>query len=422
MRILQVVHQYPPQKIGGTEIYTQNLSRALKNKGHEVIVFRRGETSAERRLGMRVGSDGLEVYTLYDMVARNPLSQFLSSFRNPFVDESFTEVLEEEAPDLIHFQHLKGLSNRLIVMAKERGIPTVLTLHDYWFICPNAQLLRWGDNKLCPGPRLWLNCAYSCAAPRVGFPAPLFPGPLAAGLFAYRDRLLRKALAATDLIICPTEFVRSIFLRWGLPKEKVRLIEHGIEPPIDSLPGRAKDGLNFLYLGGIAWQKGLHTLIQAFQSLGSVSATLAVCGDEQAFPDYARALREMVGDSSITFRGLIPRSQLWSTLAQADVVVIPSLWYEVSPLVVEEAFAAGVPVIASGIGALAEKVRHGVDGFLFPPGDVAHLSHLLREIVANPSILEGLRNNIQRVKTLEEHVGEIEALYARLGAQKEHSD
>jgi len=224
------------------------------------------------------------------------------------------------------------------------------------------------------------------------------------------------------MTICPTEFVRSIFSRWGLPKEKVRLIEHGIEPPTDSLPGRTKDGLNFLYLGGIAWQKGLHTLIQAFQSLGSVPATLTICGDEQAFPDYARALREMVGDPSITFQGLIPRSQLWSTLAQADVVVIPSLWYEVSPLVVEEAFAAGVPVIASGIGALAEKVRHGVDGFLFPPGNVAHLSQLLREIVANPSILEGLRNNIQPVKTLEEHMGEIEAVYARLSAGKEHSD
>ena len=423
MRILQVVHQYPPYKVGGTEIYAQNLSRALKARGHHVIVFHRGEPSLKRGVEASLDAQGVKVYAYREKVPPNPLRLFARSFRNPFMERSFAELILKEDPEVIHFQHLKDLSAALVSLAGKRGIPIVLSLHDYWFLCPNAQLLRWRDGTICEGPKLWLNCAYLCAAYRVGFSPILFPGPLVALLFAYRDRILRKALFMADLVVCPSEFVRSIFMKQGLPEGRVCTLENGIELSKGQILRKKeeKERVHFLYLGAIAWQKGVHILIEAFNRLGPAEATLTICGDETAFPDYTRKLREMASDS-IIFQGAVGRSKMWATLASADVLILPSLWYEVSPLVIQEAFAAGVPVIASRIGALEEKVRHGVDGLLFPPGDATALCNLLRGLMANPSTLEGLRRNIRPVKTAMESAKEMEALYERYVLKGRNSD
>jgi len=417
MRILQVVHQYPPEKIGGTEIYTQNLSRALRNRGHEVIVFRRGETSARRRLGMRLGSDGLKIYTLYDVTPSNPLLAFLSSYRNPFVDESFSEVLEEEVPDLVHFQHLKDLSGNLVTIAEERGLPIIVTLHDYWYICPNAQLVRPGG-KTCRGTIFHLECTI-CAGASLGQGILTLFSPVLSLLFFHRDRYLRSKLAKVELFLSPSHFLKQRYVAQGFPEERIVPVENGVDVS-RVIPRKERDGVSpirFGYLGSIAWQKGVHLLIEAFNPL-SEGAELMIYGDLSVFPGYVQGLRELARNPAIHFRGYIPHQQVWQVLSEIDLLVVPSLWYENSPMVIREAFAAGVPVIASRIGALAEKVRDGVDGLHFAAGDAGDLRSKMTSLISNPDRLERLRGKIAPVKSIEENALEMERIYLRLLNEK----
>jgi glycosyltransferase involved in cell wall biosynthesis len=120
------------------------------------------------------------------------------------------------------------------------------------------------------------------------------------------------------------------------------------------------------------------------------------------------------GRPDILFSGRKTRAQVWEKLAQTDLLVVPSLWYETAALVIQEAFAAGVPVVASKLGALEERVHHGLDGYLFPPGDSQALAGILSQLAADRNHLEQLQANIRPVFTIGQHVERILALYQRL--------
>jgi glycosyltransferase involved in cell wall biosynthesis len=138
-----------------------------------------------------------------------------------------------------------------------------------------------------------------------------------------------------------------------------------------------------------------------------------VWGDPAVFPDYAARLRHLLDrcEADARLMGRIPNERVGEVLAESDVVVVPSLWYENSPIVIQEARAAGVPVIASDHGALSEKVRHGVDGLLFPPGDAAALRSALARLWEEPQLLSRLRAGIRPPNDMAGHVTALEALY-----------
>ena len=413
MRILQVVHQFPPMRVGGTEIYTQNLSRELAKRGHEVVIFHREERAVEQPYEEECISQGLKIRRVCsNLNGVSPLEAFFSSFSNRFIEESFVQLLEEMQPDIVHFQHLKDLSVSLVTLAHRRGLPTVLTLHDYWLFCGNAQLIT-PRQKVCSGPFFWLNCAY-CAAARVGAPFLMVAAPAIAGLFAYRAYLVGRSIRDVDLFVAPTVFVKEVFVKRGLPEEKVRQIDHGIDLQGREGTKRLDDKLHFVYIGGLAWQKGVHVLIEAFNKLDPERAVLSVYGDEEFFPSYVEDLHRMARNPAIRFLGKLAHEQLGQVLAETDVLVVPSLWYETSSLVIQEAFAAQVPVIASRLGALVEKVRHQVDGLLFAPGEPEALRQAVERLIETPSLLSDLRSHIRPVKKMAEHANEILGLYQEL--------
>ena len=138
---------------------------------------------------------------------------------------------------------------------------------------------------------------------------------------------------------------------------------------------------------------------------------LSVVGDLEAFPDYATRVRESSTYPGVHFRGRIPNAKLWEFLAEVDVVVVPSLWYETAVLVIQEAFAAGVPVIASDLGAMVERVRGGVDGLLVPPGDPVALAAAIGDLLEQPERMAGLRAGIRPVRTIQEQVDDLLPLY-----------
>lgn len=408
LRILHVVHQYLPDHVGGTELYTQQLARRQADSGHSPAVF--APAPASPNWPEPALENGLRVYRA-PAGERSAAQVYRDTFGNEAINSSLQLVLEREKPDLVHVQHLKGIPSAVGKLLVQDEIPYVVTLHDYWYACANAQLLTNYDNTPCEGPNWWLNCG-RCALARAGRPNLAFLAPAVAPSLALRNRRLHSFLNKAELLIAPTAFVRETYGRLGIPANKIRVVPHGISTAgVSGLQQTEPGAFQVAYIGGLAWQKGVHVLVEAFNRLPAGKVRLAIYGDEGAFPEYVADLRAIARHPGISFAGRLDRGDLWPVLAGCDVVVVPSLWYETASLIVQESFAAGVPVIASSIGALTGRVQDGVDGLLVPPGDVAALSAALEQLWQEPGLLAQLRDGIRPVHTIEDHAREVEELY-----------
>jgi len=410
MRILHLVHQYLPDHVGGTELYTHWLAREQARRGHQVSVFHR--RSAEGA-GWEPRADGdVQVWAAWSGPLR-PTRRFLATFGDLPIERAFEHVLGEVRPDLVHIQHLMGLPVRLIDVLQDRGVPYVITLWDYWWVCANAQLLTNYSQRVCDGPRAFLNCA-RCALARAGWTWFWPAVPALAALLAWRNRLLRRVMEGAGGLIAPTPFVRRWYAAHRAPTERMRVVLPGLEGPGAGLRrGEPREGpVRFVYIGGLSWQKGVHVLVEAFAGVRG-AAELWIAGDESFAPDYVSYLRGMTS-SAVRFLGRLSREQVWEVLAQVDVVVVPSIWYETFSFLISEAFTAGVPVVASRLGPLADRVRDGVDGLLVPPGDVEAWRAALQRLVDEPALLERLRASVRPPVTLAEHADRLEALYAEV--------
>jgi len=408
MRILHLVHQYMPDYVGGTELYTQWLAEHLSQRGHRVAVFYR-RSGQGATLDKRVDAHEVQVWAATAGLL-TPRRRFLATFGDASLLTAFQAAITESQPDLVHLQHLMGLPLALVDYLQQVGLPYIITLHDYWWVCANAQLLTNYSQALCNGPQAYLNCA-RCALARAGRPQfwPALPG--LAGLLAWRNRRLRQVLQSACRLIAPTQFVAGWYAAHGAPAEKLQTIPHGLPlpPQIPRPETRPERPFRFAYIGGLTPQKGVHCLVAAFNTLAS-DATLWIAGDEMADPDYAAWLRREAAPT-VRFLGRLSRAQVWEVLAQVDVVVVPSVWYETFSFIISEAFAAGVPVIASALGPLAERINHAVNGFLVPPGDIQALCRTMGRFLAEPVLLSQLQAGIGPPQTIEAYTEKMIALY-----------
>lgn len=417
MKLLQVVHQFPPRHVAGTEVYVESLSRALVGRGHRVAVFYGNRTPGEEtRDGMRLRAvkGGLDA-------SENGVASFFGTFGNPEIEASFSDLLQSEAPDVVHFHHLAGLPARLVQRTHDAGAAVIFTLHDYWFLCPSAQFLSPGG-RICQGSFLGLGCG-ACGAERMRRP---YLGELlsflAAPLFLIRQRLVWRMLSYCDIIIAPSLFIRNMFIQRGLAADKITHLPLGIEVPQYLSTSRKtvqnEDRIAFVYVGSLVRQKGLHVLVEAFNKVDPAKAELRVYGDDSEYPEYVESLKRLARNDSIRFMGKLGRDSLWEALSAADVMVVPSLWFENFPLVVQEARAARLPVIASRIGAFQELVSDGLDGLLFEPGNAEDLADRIRLLVDEHEKIRELSGNAPQPKTMAEHAAEMEALYSQLSRKR----
>jgi len=415
MRIAFTVHKYPPASLGETEIYTWSLARALAAAGHEVHVFyplasiAAGEARAEQ--------EGVHLWRVPLPTTRateNPAAQYWHTFRDTAIEAEFLRFLAAVDPQIVHFQHVQGVSARLIALA--RGRPRVVTLHDYWYFCANSQLIR-PDRSVCSGPGWGWKCV-DCATARADLNALRIARPLLALPFAYRNLYLRRLAAGVDRFVAPSRFLRDQYIRHGFPAERMVVLENGLDmerlrnepdPPLPPPPARP----HFGFLGALAWQKGVHVLVDAFNRMPE-NASLTIYGDQTTFPEYVAGLKAAARHPHIRFAGRLDPRHVGAALRQMDCLVVPSLWYENSPVTIQEAFAAGVPVIASRLGALAEKVEDGRTGRLFAAGQSDALAQVMQEIIENPAQLSALRAHLQPGPTIEQHGRQLLNLYADL--------
>lgn len=438
MRILQVVQGFPPQSVAGVQVYTYNISKELSKK-HEVHVFYPVKDLERKDYSSNKGNyNGLQIIEINNKPNKNLLHK--QSIRHRFtcrdknIDREFKLLLDELRPDIVHFQHLIGLSTSLIRLCKKKGIPAVLTLHDYWFMCHRVQLLR-PNNTVCIGPdEKGLNCLQCYIKTRnsphvkFGLTVTCIKDKIAGlvlgknlklywkGVFLKRNTYLKKVLDEVDLLIAPSNFLMNKFIEYGVFKEKIVFSSYGMDTKLfDNFKRKRSKRIRFGYTGQIVFHKGVHVLIEAFNKVQKSNVELKIYGAYN--PDhslYHRDLRKKCTNSNVKFMGRFKSENVSKPYSEIDVLVVPSVWYENCPLVIQEAFITRTPVIASKIGALPEFVRDRKTGFLFNVGDSDDLYQKINLITEDPNLIEEFKKNINPVKTIKYQAKELEKIYKRL--------
>jgi glycosyltransferase involved in cell wall biosynthesis len=432
MRILQVVHSFPPGEFGGTEMYTYSLSMEL-SKTHEVYVLYPAYGGSRYDLNY-LKRNGLNIYELNipfsERIMR--LFNFKSSYLDAKVEEKFRELLIKIKPDCIHFQHLIGLSASLIKIANEKGIPTVLTLHDYWFICPTIQLLKC-NSTICSGSdeqaencfRCWNNrqaelLTYilgKCLTPKM-FSKKLFESTLmkinSKKKFRERKEYMKSILLNTDRIIVPSIFLRNIFIKSRISGTKIIYSSNGLN--LSAFKGfkKKKHGnLIFGFVGKVTKSKGVEVLVEAFNEINSKNVELRIYGYYDRNSKFFKGLQTKIRNNNIKFMGKF--NDIKNPYSEIDILVVPSICYETGgPLVVKEAFATETPVIASNIGCIPEFVIDEANGLLFKAGDPEDLLKKIKAIIEEPSLISKFQKNITPPRSIQDQSKELEELYTNL--------
>jgi len=442
VEVLLVVHRFPPDSVGGTELYALRLAQHLADRGDGVTVLTYAQGNTREAVLREHQYQGIPVWRLsFDLnQTGNPI---LEEYDNPRVAGFLREALSARRPDLLHIAHFGYLSTSVLAVAKEIGIPAVVTLTDLWPICVTSRLVRSNDS-LCTGPTDLGECVRCCTqmGPR-GAPyarlARLVPTsvwrlmagacglPLVRSLpylrwldaLATRNQVIRQRLLGAKAIFCPGEFVRQVLVRNGYPAHRIRHSPHGIEElgraHRDTPVGLAAK-LRFGYVGPLARHKGAHLPVEAFASLGLDSqASLTYWGPvvgARASDSYGALVAERIAETKgANHEGPFPNETVGEIMARLDVLIVPSTWYENTPTVIYEALASGTPVVATDHGGMRELVNAYRGGWLFPRGDVRALASLMKRLVENRDLVRRAAAGIRRVPSFAAHFEEVALVY-----------
>lgn len=441
--VLFICHNHPSVRPGGAEAYALELHRHLVAAGdvRSVFLAKGGPPLAPAgrvHLGTYVAPvddrpDEYFFFTeewIYDWTFGT-----IRYDKQPYT-KHFRAFLEAIQPDVVHFQHTMFFGYDVLREVKNTcpNAAIVYTLHEFMPICHRqGQMLRATDDTPCmqESPRRCNEC---------------FP-EIDQQTFFLRKRFVQSHMEVVDRFIAPSRFLGERYVDWGLPAEKVTVEEYGRTPPAGEAaiqPRRHRD--RFGFFGQLTPFKGLQVVLEAIIELHGASARAdpllaaleraagpqaAATGDDDApsphvrihganldlqpgqFQNRIAELLERAGDH-VTFIGAYDHDDLHAYMEEVDWVIIPSIWWENSPLVIQEAFHFGRPVIASDIGGMAEKVTDGVDGLHFRANDPTSLAATMRRAATEPGLWERLHGGVRPVYRMEEHVQWLSELYQQL--------
>jgi len=401
MKVVHVIHRFPPFYMAGSEIYTYNLTEEL-SKYIDVYVFTRYENPFE------------PPYSYIDEVfgkvkvrrINRPFREY--TFRDKYIDINverlFREYMDQVKPDIVHIQHLSHLSTNIIDLVKdEYGIPILFTLHDFWMLCFRGQLTDPLFNRCTgPSPERCLRCARF-----------FFKNTVDIVDIDYYRRHMNRILGRVDLFLSPSKFLMNMFIRHGIPKNKIVYSRYGFRKDLIKYKDRKHSSgsiIRFGFIGRIVPTKGVHILLKAFNRMRNKNARLLVFGYYGNLLSYLKRY----ANERVYFMGGFHNREIDKILDQIDVLVVPSIWYENSPLVIQEAFLAGIPVIASNIGGMAELVKDRINGFTFKVGDIDDLAEKMDYIADNPEILNDIRPSRDSVRSIEDDAKSTLEIYRKL--------
>lgn len=435
MKVVQVVDGFPPKQTGSIPSYTASLSSELSRNQNVVVFARDSDFSLPDYVENEETVQDVRVHRINNRLE----FPHYYDYENRMIASGFRKFLSEEKPDLVHIQHLKGLSASMIQIASEFGVPVAMTLHDYWLLCRRMSLLR-PNFEICSGPgaKKCQDCRFReierLVLPQLGRVAlQLVPNKSVddvaqraawrqfngsdSWLDRYvtahisRTRYLQMMMDRVDLFISPSEFVRRLYVEKGVPERKTICLPHGVQHRgVEANERKPSEVLRFGYMGSVNWHKGVHVLVDAFNELRGEAVELRVYGF--APTAYLKYLKSRNRNEKTKFLGIY--SDANSVMSEIDVLVIPSICYESYSFVLREAFQAQTPVIASRIGALPEGIEDGGNGLLFEPGNVQDLLSKIRLLIRDSDMIQQMGKRAPPVKTMQEHAREIEAAYKTL--------
>lgn len=440
LRVLHAIHDFLPRHRAGSEIYAYELAREL-SKRHDVFVL-----AAEYDLSAPHGTirwtacDGLPVV---EMVNNWEFGGFEDTYSSSRLNRQLGHVLAATQPDVLHVHNLLNLSFDLPRLARERGIGTVATLHDYTMVCASGgQRVHVADAHVCtvidtercsrcfasspfgaqlsvgrlrrrPVARQVLKVAGSLrrhlplAADRAAEYLPSGTGTPAD--MQRRLAYARHVFEQIDLFVSPSASLAQEYVRLGLDPRRIEVSDYGFAPGPAAVRTPAP-ATRFGFVGTLVWHKGAHVFLQALERVrGTFQAD--VYGDPAVSPQYVAELRRLARGRPVRFHGSFDRDRLSETYSSIDVLVVPSLWPENSPLVIHEAFMHGAAVVAARIGGIPELVTDGVDGFLYDAFRPDELAERLQRFVDDPSLALRLAAKAPPVKRMEDDARDWERRY-----------
>jgi len=450
VRVLHAIHDFLPRHQAGSEIYCHTLCRALQERGTAVHVLAAEYDPAEAhgRLRWRV-HDGVGVT---EVINNWRFASFAESHSSPALGQRLAQVLDIVQPDVLHIHNLLNLSLDLPRLARGRGIPVVATLHDYTLVCPTGgQRVHVAEQHLCreidtarcarcfagshfgaqlrfgavvgrPGGLLAARAlgavrrAWPGAFTTLGRAAAATGATITAADIEQRLARARQVFDTVDCFVSPSPSLAAEFRALGLPEGKLEVLDYGFQPRAAraARPPRGGRPLRIGFVGTLVWHKGAHVLLDAARSLPAGSCEVLLFGDPAIFPDYTADLRRRAARLPVEFRGGFARGDAAAVYDAIDVLVVPSLWLENSPLVIHEAFQAGVPVVGSRLGGTADLLRDGVDGLLYEAFSADDLAAALARLIDEPGLLERLAAAAPPVRAIADDARFWEERYAAL--------
>jgi glycosyltransferase involved in cell wall biosynthesis len=434
MKIIQVPFGFYPDPSGGTEVYVEALAQHLQRQGVEIIIAAPGEKNESyqhkslsiRRFAVSSAMDNLQdLYGLGDSQAAI----------------NFSQILDSEQPDLVHLHAFtSAVSIRLVRAAKQRQIPVVFTYHTPTVSCQRGTLLQNGT-QICDG-KLDLHTCTRCALEGMGMEdrqarligsLPPEIGQILGNLglqggawtalrmselVKCRQQAFSDLMAEVDHIVAVCDWVKDVLLLNNVPQAKITVCRQGLCHEL--MPHRTNNDLDsttslkLVFLGRLDRTKGVDLLIQALATIPNLAVTLDIYGISQSsgrdiYQDELVNLAQT--DTRITFKPPIPSTQVIPTLIQYDLLVVPSQCLETGPLVVLEAFAAGIPVLGSRLGGIAELVKNGVNGVLVEASAVEDWAIAIEDLCLDRVKLAHLRWAISPPSTMETVAQKMEFIY-----------
>lgn len=409
-KILFVAHGHPAFVAGGTELASHDLFRAWRTAGHEanfVGCVTRLHRDARSFTALQAVKGSANEFLLqvggFDpfMLAQTDTTQFVSSF---------SELLQQTAPDIVHFHHFTqiGIDALALIRRLRPAARIVVTLHDYHLICANDGLMTTTTGALCE--RASSDACHACF------------GDIPAQRFALRRRHLDNLLGLVDGFVSPSHFLKSRFVDWGLPESRIEVIANAVPAATAVAAVEDRPRRIFGLFANLAPHKGALLALDAVKQITDLEGfELRIHGANlYREPGFTASLDTALATAGPQVAALGPyrRHELARMMAAVDWVVVPSTWWENAPLVILEAFRHGRPVITADIGGMAEMVHHDTDGLLFRARDPGDLARTLRRAATEAGLWERLARQVPAPPTPQDSVAPHGAFYSSLMATR----
>jgi glycosyltransferase involved in cell wall biosynthesis len=431
VRTIHVPYGFYPDSVGGTEVYVSALARELIALGHVAIVTAPGpredayehDSVPVRRFASASPID--DVAQLYDEGDRTAA-------------QGFARILDRDQPDVVHLHAFTRACSVLLVReARARGIPVVFTYHTPTVSCARGTLMLWGAAP-CDGALCVARCA-ACALEAHGIARPLanllghmppsralasasIKGRAAtalkfSSLVAMQHSATRALLDEVDRIVAFREWVRALLVGNGVADSKIVSSSHALCHPFTVRPRAARHAstLRVAFMGRIDPTKGVDVLIRALGMIPRADIVLDIYGTVQGeggSRELERLHRLAERDRRVTFKTPVNASAVLETISAYDVLAVPSQWMETGPLVVLEAFAAGVPVVGSALGGIGELVSDDVDGVLVSDFQSPRAwANAFTRLCDEAGLVDALRAAVRPPSTMDQVAREMLELY-----------